>query len=189
MQLLKREFGVSWLLVFRHKTIYKSLNNSFNEDLLRYSTEENRYSLLGNINNSFKYNGMYEFLLEYPEIEGYNRWRQRKNPFTARPNENIGYQKINCTWEGLGWGGIARSDSGYSLLDGTPKVSSNYYFAIGLNSSWGNYSIPGPFTSNQGIQPRELLIWIRTSYTLCTVNSKMCESKGLLLGLVIIISK
>ena len=170
MKLLKEEYGLSWMLIFRHKIVPGTEDFLFNEDLLRESTEENRFSLLGNINNSFRFRGKYEFLLEYPEHNGYYRWKQRLNPFTAKQYDNIGYEKIHEEWTEFKFGGITRSSSGCSILDGRPR-SGDYYYAIGLNTSWGNNLIPGPFTGRS--KPvREVKLWIRINYPYCTFYSK-----------------
>ena len=70
----KTAFGKQWKKIFYHDLPKSSLFNSFEEGMKCF--EENKYSLLYSINDEHRINGYYEFLLEYPDFKGFNRWIQ-----------------------------------------------------------------------------------------------------------------
>lgn len=177
MQTFKKEYGADWLLVFRHNVPSTGIIY-FTEDLLNENYEENRYSILGKIGKSFQWRGRYEFLLEYPALKGYNRWTQSKNPFTTQYNVDVGYKKINVSWEIHGWKGISRSyDQSSSILDGSPHEH-DFYYSIGLAKNWNENVIPGPFgysdvtklgITKSEVEIKEVKLWIRINNPLCTI--------------------
>ena len=71
--------GRPFLKIFYQFTNVSSDYFHENDDF-EYINEKNKFSIIKYINLQFKYNGCYEFLLEYPSVEGYNRWKQRLFP-------------------------------------------------------------------------------------------------------------
>ena len=67
----KRLKGKEWRIIFRHKS-YENNPVFFTNDLVLNSTNDSeRYSILGYVDDSFRINGAFEFLLEYPEYHTY----------------------------------------------------------------------------------------------------------------------
>ena len=155
-----------WMLVFYHKFVK-------NEDLFKNKTEalfsntENKYSILSKINPSFRINGRYEFLLEYPRFQGYfNHWSQRINPINAQPNEDNGYKPINISWTNQSWHGLALSSTSNTLIDGSP-YNETWFYSIGSITNWGN-TIPSyvdlylfPESERSKYITTEVMLWIR----------------------------
>ena len=110
-------FNNSWSLVFHHEYdagLFRSKRDAL------FSTKKGRFSVLGKINENFKVNGKFEFLLEYPPFSGYNQWYQTINPIHAKPNEENGYEEISCTWKVNEWHGLSLSNNTFCLIDGSP---------------------------------------------------------------------
>ena len=123
--------------------------------------------------------GKYEFLLEYPALDGYNRWKQSNFPLNEPDSNNKttaeGYVGIHTSWNINNWGGLVLStnEQGYCLLDGS--VGSEYwYYTIGYVGNvpkWQN-GFPGP-----GEIVQEVYLWMRISmhpHFRESVNSNTC---------------
>ena len=109
---LKNEFGAIWQLLFYHDT---STGKFFDDTTINFVNDEFRYSTIGGISQSYKVNGYFEYLLEYPDEPHYNRWKQRinlKDTTNMQTSEDIGYKPIHIDFNGPGedgkFGGIAR---------------------------------------------------------------------------------
>lgn len=93
--------------------------------------------------NNYQSKDGFEFLLEYSDLTGYNRWKQSSNPLTITKNSSMkkvpGYTPIKISWDSNGWGGLAKSNNGTSLLDGSVGSNENFY-AIGCDKhlEWWN---------------------------------------------------
>ena len=161
-----------WLLVFRHK--FETNADLFSkESEVLFHESKNKFSILGAIDESFRSNGVYEFLLEYPEVEGFNHWTQTKNPATCPPNTENGYKGINITWNTYGWHGLSRSDpTSGAFIDGSP-FSEGWFYAIGQNANWFN-AIPAfvNYYDPNYTKTCEVLLWIRISS-----NERTCKTK------------
>ena len=144
--------NISWTLIFHHN-VSGGFFKTHKEAL--FSFKPDKYSILGYIDDSFKINDKFEFVLIYPENPGYNHWTQKINPIHAQPNENNGYEEINCSWKSNSWKGLSISSySPSTFLDGSPFVSSCFY-AIGQIHNEPKYpnSLAGPeWTFNRGGQ-------------------------------------
>lgn len=128
---------------------------------------ENMYSILHMLNDKYKINGKFEFLLEYPELGGCNRWKQSLNPLfdTDDSAQAVGYEGINISWSVTQWGGLVRSSQkSFTVLDGSCG-SVNWHYAIGVykGNSYSNTQcpplgdcFPGPSSIN-----RVVLLWVR----------------------------
>ena len=98
----------------------------------RYIISERKYSILSEV-QEWPHSGKYEFLLQYPELEGYNRWKQTNFPLSEAyyqgKQEVEGYENVSITWTTRQWAGLQNS-TGCSLLEGSISVT-NWYYAIG----------------------------------------------------------
>ena len=188
--------GRKWLLVFHHK--YETEKDLFkNESDALFCNEKNRFSILGSINDTFKSHGRYEFLLEYPEVAGFNQWSQTKNPLFVEPGESNGYRPISITWSTLGWHGLAKSaDKASTLIDGsTSTYTGNWFFAIGAYNSY-HYSIPAFININdfnesekERLRIREVRLWTRIGLEDCSIKNKsdlLLHSISLVIYLILI---
>jgi hypothetical protein len=167
---IEYKYSAFWLKIFDHKFGSGVLFSSEAEALS--CNTESKYSILGNITSEFKMKDKYEFVLEYPGTEGYNRWRQ--SSFPSETTETVtGYEPLKLTWTNLGWGGLARSSrSAFAFIDGSPNVST-WYFTIGAFKDAKSVSplftpngIPGPINC---VGFPEVVLWLRTNdYHRCT---------------------
>ena len=142
---LKKEFGVNWVKVFYHYSGSGDYFINLNETLNCSST--NKYSILSFIDNKFKINNKFEFLLEYPELNGYNRWRQSLHPLENPDISGFvnGYEEISIKWNG-GWVGLVKSyHTSYTLLDGWGGVDGWWYSIGSLVKHVTPNTIPGPY--------------------------------------------
>ena len=139
------EDGSFWALIFHHNSThgYFTKNNVLNH----YSTH--LFSVLSKIDDSFKVDGNFEFLLKYPELSDYAQWTQTENPIYAQPNTSNGYKPKHYDWNyEFTLSGLSLSSSTHcSLLDGSPFLDS-WFFGIGAYGNClvegGDGAIPGP---------------------------------------------
>ena len=165
---IKNEFNKRWLKVFYHNCAGGVWFNT--EEEIKYIDEPQRYSILGLVNNKLNFGGYYEFLLQYPEFEGYNNWKQKLFPFTYEfMSQNSGYtcspqEGLHCSWNGFDWRGLYYSTSSSTFIDGSNNTY-NYWFAIGSKKGYSNaVRFPGPVggtASNNGSSVTEVYLWIR----------------------------
>lgn len=140
--------------VFYHKSNSGStLFASDDEALSSYTT--NKYSILHALEGYRNANGQFEFLLEYPGVTGYNRWKQTSNP-TVTSEAVTGYEAISITWTEQSWGGLCKSSSADTFVDGSVG-SGSWYYAIGAHVAW-NSGIPAGFGSTA---VEEVCLWVR----------------------------
>ena len=153
--------GATWIRVFHHDNLSgKELWSSLSQVSLANGYDSlYRQSILAYLDNFKNKNGEYEFLLEYPQISGYNRWIQKTNPLkTTKVSGKTtvsGYKAVSISWTGSNWGGLAKSNTSSTLLDGS-IANNNWFYAIGAKSSW-NGGIPGPGKVNKG----SVDLWVR----------------------------
>lgn len=152
---IKNMYNAKWLRLYH----YNNLDGKLYWDSLSQVFTENGYdslhkqSILYNISNYLNKDNKYELLLEYSDIDGYNRWVQSSNPMTTVENVS-GYKAINVSWNNDGWYGLAKSDSGSVLLDGA-KDSINY--GIGTIRS----NVNGIKVNESKISHESQNLWIR----------------------------
>ena len=134
--------GKNWLKIFSHEMIE---NNYFtSEKELQLTNNDGKFSIIGAIDESFKVNGVYEFLLEYPDIsDNYNQWNQTVFPLDSiKYNPDIEYKKIQVFWD-VNFFGLSRSNEPKSYIDGA--IDGNWYYAIGAKKSHDvENQFPGP---------------------------------------------
>ena len=132
-----------WALIFHHESKYGYFLNE-RQALLSYDIR--KFSVLSKVDDSFKIDGYFEYLLIYPDIDGYSQWKQSVNPIDAKPEQPNGYQNISFSWsDGNSFNGLSRSSEKTTLLDGSP-FQNTWFYAIGCyGHEGGTYmGIPGP---------------------------------------------
>ena len=150
-----KEFGdATWLKVY-----YTSSQNGTvlwkDVDELGFSLQAYKWSILGMLPYFYNNTWKYEFLLEYPSLNKYNRWRQTSNPLLASQSVS-GYSPISIQMSGNNWGGLSLSSTkGTStIIDGSPG-STDWYYAIGQQAVYQG-GIPANDPSVQ-----EVYLWVR----------------------------
>lgn len=141
---VKKAYGCTWVRVFHHNSSNGLIDNMFaDETEVAKVNLPNKQSVLGYLDTitiadpTIKY----EFLLEYPEVTGYNRWYQSENPWTTTVANGTGdevapgYRAIHISWDTNYWGGLTKSTSTATALNGSVGHS-NWYFAIGAYQCW-----------------------------------------------------
>lgn len=146
-----------WTRVFNHETsagLFASNTEATENDIL--DTTSAKYSILSKV-AELKRNGKFEFWIHYPALDGVdggNIWTQTSNPVTDAISD---YVAIRETYNGMYWGGIEKSTSNATLINGS--VGSGWWFyAIGSKSYWPSTgTIPGP-DRNVGVVQVQLFI-------------------------------
>jgi hypothetical protein len=134
----RRFRGSQWHKILYHNMTEREYGFSDESEAIQCDSV-NKYSILSELNSSYKINEKFEFLLEFPESDEYYQWRQTNNPLDEVENGNNaqGFQSIHTAQDYVHWGGLLRSSenaSEHCLLNGTPKVlgTLNIFFAVGM---------------------------------------------------------
>ena len=169
-----------WLKIFYHDCRNNNFFNNYSEAI--YSLNSKKFSILKNITDKYKINNFFEFLLEYPEVSGYNQWKQSLNPIDNIENSNptaLGYIPISISWNAWNWGGLVlSSSSSWTLLDGSVGVS-NWYYSVGsyFNTHYKPY-FPGPaFTNSDDYRVSEVYLWVKLNYNPLKTSKKYSNFK------------
>ena len=162
----KIQYGASWIKIFYHH--FTKIEDGFStfDEVLSFNSQD-KYSIIGAAKFFQKPDpNLYEFLLEYPQYDGFNRWKQEKFP-TDETNEEgraaaYGYENVSISWTRPLWGGLTLCYAPYcAALDGSydPKNQS-WFFVIGYMKTCTNReyqtSFPGP-----GETVNDVYLWMR----------------------------
>jgi len=141
--------GARWARIFYHNNkkgtvLFTSLAECKN------TQTADKYSRLGLLDSgdTYKINGKYEFLLQYPldDPSHYNRWKQTyapQNEFVTETSAGTGtatgYEAVHIDWTQSYWGGLTRQKSDTTLYSPTWLSGSvghgNWFYAIGAAST------------------------------------------------------
>ena len=132
----KVENGATWARVFYHNCVNGS--ELFTSEAEALSTNSRyKFSVLSDLENYRNSNGEFEFLLQYPnDTNQYNRWIQKDNPAkvtvaNGTGNETAaGYKAVHVDWTGNYWGGLTKSTSTATFINGSVGHG-NWFYAIG----------------------------------------------------------
>ncbi|EAY03225.1 hypothetical protein TVAG_421130 [Trichomonas vaginalis G3] len=138
-------YNHSWYeLVFEHN--YSSTSKCFSSKKDALNINENgKYSILYDL-NSTKYlmKDKYRyFILDYPNLNKINSWRQRNSPTVEKEKLNVmealGFERYVTELPMEGWGGLVLSQLNLnrSLLDGLPGIS-HWQYAVAMICVEGN---------------------------------------------------
>ena len=160
---VKEDYGSKWLKIFYHNA---SNHDYFNDakDALLSLNNKNKYSILKYLPriHTFEYR-KFEFLLEYPGLKGYNRWKQTSNP--TKNNDVYGYEAVESqiTWPWY-FVGLRKYDSS-TFLAGCSKPPGWWHFAVGSYTYYSsNNTFPGPTTSSSSNHHiKEAYLWVRVA--------------------------
>lgn len=160
--------GARWARIFYHNNRNGSVLFTSLAECKNTQTTD-KYSRLGILDsgNTYKINGKYEFLLQYPidAPNQYNRWRQTnapQNEFITRSETGgqvTGYEAVHIDWTANYWGGLERnntSTTSYSptWLDGSVGHG-NWFYAI------GSASVHARGIPSYASTPSVVELWIR----------------------------
>ena len=177
-----------WLLLFYHDVEMGGFFSDFNEARQCYTYEEGKYSLLYLLNNMYRINNKYEFLLEYPKKNLSNHWRQTKNPLKQMrgPRYALGYEEIDVQMNSSEWGGLFNIKSLKTLLSGS--YDWRWHYAIGVVSNEYVGCIPGPGTNDKIVY---LWLMMPTELKRCMLTNQLTYHSRLisLLWLIIVSSR
>ena len=155
----KKAHGATWELIFYHDITNGDI---FDDNLALLSNDAKRFSIIGTINDNFKHNGYFEYLLEYPEVPGYVQWKQSidiARTTSTQTSEDIGFRKIHSDYKYFH--GLSRStESTATTFDGSPATI-GYWFSIGAKAYYCGVAFAGPCykTSTNGVH--FCYLWIR----------------------------
>ena len=154
---VKEEHGAKWVKIFNHSSKNFDFFKSESEALLSLDNK-NKYSILKYLPFIKKYeNKKYEFLLEYPEHLGFNRWKKTSNPLKSKTVSGFEYNGTEVTWP-HDFEGLAKYHNN-TFLAGMPSINL-WHFAIGAYESYiAPDMFPGPKLT--GWAPKEVRLWIR----------------------------
>ena len=161
-----------WLKVFYHYN--PDGKNGFQDEneALYCINNKYKYSILSSINYRYKIKGLYEFIIEYPELGTYNRWQQKENPIDItedlKTKDVEGFNPIETFATSSDWGGLAKATNDTAcgiiptLLNGAP-ASSSWHFSVGQYKNafwyWNDttvYSIP-----SNSVPVSTVVLWLR----------------------------
>ena len=167
-----------WMLLYHYNS---KTETPFTSSNVEFSYLNDKYSILGALDDSYRQYGKFEFLLEYPSLNLRNHWLQTANPITTQETASTGYsvdgyQAISVNMTTNHFGGLVKSTTAsHTFLDGSTNCG-NWYYSIGtyLLYDAGNY--PGPEESKRVY---ESVLWIRAGFPFCSF--KKCKNSYILL--------
>ena len=117
------------------------IENSFFKDNeeAKFGNKENKYSILGYLNDDFKIGGKFFFFLEYPNENCTFYFTQEKNPIESKPNDEINYQDIKTTCSmsiTVPFSGLIKSEESATFLSIPPYSDVTWHYSIGQKQSW-----------------------------------------------------
>lgn len=153
---IKQFDGATWIRVFHHNNLsgtnmWSSISQSLTQD--GYDSLH-RQSILYNLEEYRNSKNEFEFLLQYSDVSGYNRWIQTSNPI--KTTESVtGYKAVKVSWTDNGFKGLAKSNYGGTTLDGSVG-SDNWWYAIGVKNQF-NGGVPAAKT----VSAASTDLWVR----------------------------
>ena len=170
---IKKYNGSHWLKVFYHYN-QDGLHGFENESEALYCVNDPyKYSIISLISSRYKYNGSYEFIIEYPELQVFNRWKQSKNPLHEKEtysNKTVtGFSPIETGLPGGDWGGLVKTEiyetiysSPPSLLNGKPGITA-WGYAVGQykNMIWFHNEKSDNLIPANSTPVEYVFLWIR----------------------------
>ena len=155
----KRYNESNFVLIFSQK--YPSGGLFHSEEECNKSIKKNKYSVIGLIDDKYKLNEYFHFLLEYPELHSKLEFKQH-HPITSSSN-NVQSIYYNNTYKNFA--GLAKSaDKDNSCFDGSLGAEkSNWFYSIGMKTKYEGYQIPGPEFVNSDIfiNVNKVLLWMK----------------------------
>ena len=125
MNIIQGDSSNFWFLVFHHNIS----GSFFKKDEVLNCNKKHKFSVLGKINELYKTPDGFEFLLTYPQIEGYIHWTQQENPLSRKTRSD--FNIINDTFKSHNqFEGLSYLNSSYTFLEGQVSYV-DWFYAIG----------------------------------------------------------
>ena len=159
-RIYSRFYGKSFLLLYHLNATTEDFFANQAEALK--SNKPDKYSIIGELDDSYKINGKFEFLLWYPHFQ--NHWLQSSNPVNEHETNGgsqtaEGYLGLDIGSSSNYWGGlVASSSTGQTLLDGS-TYNTGWYYCIGPITYTNGRTFPAA-TIDDGI---EAALWVRAA--------------------------
>ena len=149
---------ISDLTFFKWKLLYRldaSAEELFtpNNVLFHRSPDGKKFSLLGSLTNSYKWNGRFEFFIAFihpNQSQSFLYWRQKINPITTSVGDkDVEFEPIFVPQYSTPFRGLCRSTATENtFLDGSPQLeqTNDWWYSIGSYSHFpfGTNCVPGP---------------------------------------------
>ena len=151
-----------WYLIFHHNANYGLFSYP---DQARLSYNPHKFSVLARLTDIFKIGEFFEFLLVYPDLDSFTRFKQKKNPMTSNYNDDIGCEIIHFPWEkGEAFECLSLNNISDSLLEGQ-KSTISWYYAVGQVSPNPDDTtiVPGPNWTYNGKAQHEVNLFLRVT--------------------------
>ena len=146
-----------WVMIFHHK--YPSGGLFSDEECLK-SLHKHKFNVIGSINDRFKINSKYYFLIEYPSRGDYLQWEQSKEITHDESVDATVYNESFISFYGLG----SSYDTAKTCYDGTPgdHKTDQWWYSIGTKNGYNStVAIPGPCSVRECIPLNEVNLWIK----------------------------
>ena len=169
MRNISQRYSRNWVRVFYHR--YSAGYFPADKSLCQISNEEGRFNSIGKLNDLFKINGVYEFMLDYKE-NGSIVWQQSVLPTEIKKEtlDNVPGLKILYNHRNFKhFSGLKESNTSNSCFDGSNAELENFRFSIGT-IYFRDYGIPGPLITD-GVNVEEVILWIRVPSQRFTIKS------------------
>ena len=168
--------GSTWARIFHHNSTNEFF---FKEKSAKFSLNKDTFSLLSRIDDDFKHDDMFEYILEYPEPKSILHWKQDKNPIYLKYNDEYNIEKLDNTESFESFYGLTLSGGSSTFLSGSAK-DGIWCFAIGAYSYFTSKNrFPGPRTGkgytlvNLYIRIWDQAMLNKLAYkTKCTINKR-----------------
>ena len=149
-----------WYLIFHHDARYGLFQY---KDQANLSYHPHKFSVLSKLTDQFKIDDFFEFILAYPEIESFTRFKQKKNPMISNNNDNV-----ECNISHFPWTDAARfecltvNQESTSLLEGQKSIGT-WFYGIGqvYRQPEDHTSIAGPNWTYHGKKLHQVDLFLR----------------------------
>ena len=158
-----KEFNDStFVRVFWHNS---NIGNFFKGKEILFVNKRGRFSVIGFINEVFKEDENYEFLLEYCQVSKFFHWQQKTNILEKVDDVKMTPKNISG---GTFFGLSASSLESLTSIDGTPGNNQNWFYSIGQKSSFSG-ALAGAYWYKNGALKydtvSEVELWMRINST------------------------
>lgn len=139
----------------------------FTLDTAKYNPDNPKlYSILSKIDDSYKIDDYFTFLVYWDDPKAYNIWKQKLNPIDDEDNPShnaTGFQPIkslavSSSLDHCPWGGLTKSSTKETLLDGC--IGDIWWvYSVGMTIdgwNWRNGLIPGSLSAS-----KQVTLWVR----------------------------
>ena len=181
-----------WLLLFHHNHSICAAFDSFDE--AKNVSLPGKYSILYLLNDEYRTKRhrslKYEFIVNFPNLSYYYRWRQTNNPLEEVELLNVskvaGYEPIHVTHNPASFGGLAIDKNKTDTLLNGRIGHVDWYVSIGMQKTTGNYWIYGGIPALYEYAS-VIDLWVRTPFYSFVSNCPIKQRISLNIAFIIFI--